>query len=110
MWYFNVDSFFHQECSYFDQFFVILHIPTQDYLPDVLYVGETESIRQRLQQHRAHYKAQGYSFNAAVAAVAGGKSAARRAETTLISALKSKGFDIENDSDSKHVLFGSSGK
>lgn len=71
----------------------------------MLYVGETESVRQRLKQHRDHYKALGYSFNAAVVPVSD-KSAARRLETSLIHALKGRGFDIENDSDSRHVLFG----
>jgi predicted GIY-YIG superfamily endonuclease len=71
----------------------------------VLYVGETESARQRLKQHRDKYKAQGYSFNAAVVTMPN-KSAARRLETSLIQALKARGFDIENDSDGRHVLFG----
>lgn len=69
-------------------------------------MGETESIRQRLKQHRVSYKAKGYSFSAAVLAVRD-KSVARRVETTLINNLKVKGFDIENDTDSKHVLFSS---
>ena len=76
----------------------------QENLPDLLYVGETESIRQRLKQHRDKYKAQGYSFNAAVLSVRD-KSTARQTETVLINALKSRGLDIENDADSKHVLF-----
>lgn len=70
-------------------------------------MGETESIRQRLRQHRDTYKKIGYSFNAAVLSVRD-KSLARRVETTLINNLKAKGFDIENDTDSKHVLFSSS--
>lgn len=80
---------------------------TQESLPDLLYVGETESIRQRLKQHRDTYKKNGYSFNAAVLSVRD-KSLARRVETTLINNLKAKGFDIENDTDSKHVLFSAS--
>lgn len=71
----------------------------------MLYVGETESVRQRLRQHRDRYKAEGYSFNAAVLGMPN-KSAARRLETSLLQALKAQGFDIENDSDSRHVLFG----
>lgn len=67
-------------------------------------MGETESIRQRLKQHRDKYKTLGYSFNAAVLNVQH-KSAARKLETVLINALKGKGLDIENDADSKHVLF-----
>lgn len=72
-------------------------------------MGETESIRQRLKQHRDKYKTLGYSFNAAVISVQN-KSAARKIETMLINALKSKGLDIENDADSRHVLFSGSSK
>ena len=85
-------------------YFLLFSFPAQENLPDLLYVGETESIRQRLKQHRDHYKTQGYSFNAAVLSVRD-KSTARQAETVLINALKSRGLDIENDADSKHVLF-----
>ena len=98
--------------SYIFTFCLIFDIASfciQEDLPDLLYVGETESIRQRLKQHRDKYKTLGYSFNAAVINVQN-KSAARKIETMLINALKAKGLDIENDADSRHVLFSGSSK
>lgn len=99
---------FFTEHLYTHSHVAVLHCTVpQEYLPDLLYVGETESVRQRLRQHRDAYRAKGYSFSAAVLAVRD-KSAARRVETTLINNLKVRGFDIENDTDSKHVLFSTS--
>lgn len=70
--------------------------------PDELYIGETESIRQRLQQHRTVRK--GVKIRALVAP-APNKSAARSVETRLISEFKRLGYDIQQDKDQQHKLF-----
>jgi hypothetical protein len=81
---------------------------------DTWYVGETESIAQRLRQHRHRYQLNGGNAGAgggsvvvsAVAVNVPNKSAARRIESTVISRMKSEGFVIERDADESHALFG----
>lgn len=72
---------------------------------DRFYVGETESMMQRLKRHREGYQKEGYAVHA-VAVRVNNKSEARNVETLLIKRLKSKGFDIEGGSDERHSLFG----
>src|SRR5690606_4697904 len=79
----------------------VLHLVSRG-RPDELYIGETESIRQRLQQHRAIRK--GVKVRALVAP-APNKSAARATETRLISEFKRRGYDIQQDKDQQHQLF-----
>ena len=81
------------------------HSMYQPSLSDVLYIGETESIRQRFKQHQDSFKKQQYTFTAAVLTLSN-KSTARRVETTLINNLKKNGYDLMNQSDGHHVLFG----
>ena len=64
---------------------------------DMLYVGETNSIRQRLAEHRTS-TFRGMAVRAAVARQPN-KSAARRAEAATIAALKSRGVELANASD-----------
>lgn len=71
---------------------------------DMLYVGETESISQRLDQHRRNRR--GKDISAVVLSISN-KSSARFLETNLIRKLKSAGYDIDQDTDSQHSLFGS---
>lgn len=73
---------------------------------DSLYVGETESISQRIHQHRTSKKNKRNEISVAVATVQS-KSAARATETLLIQSLKKNGYDVVQDSDSSHRLFGS---
>jgi predicted GIY-YIG superfamily endonuclease len=74
-----------------------------------LYVGETESVRQRLDRHRSHFERDGWLVECLVVPVAaGGKSSARKMETRLIRKLKQMGFHLDSCGDEKHSLFGSS--
>jgi predicted transposase YdaD len=72
-------------------------------------VGETGSIRQRLQQHRNNYNnKEGKSLISSVIIIkVNNKSQSRSMETFLIKELKKNGFNIEHDSDESHSLFGS---
>ena len=74
--------------------------------PPFIYVGETESIRERLRTHRRE------TFDKhtvqALVAKCPNKGAARLAETMLIKTLKAKGYDVRSDTDGSHRLFGSS--
>jgi predicted GIY-YIG superfamily endonuclease len=73
-----------------------------------LYVGETESIRQRLDRHRSHSGRDGWKVECLVLPVTvGGKSSARKLETSLIKKLKQMGFHLDSSGDEKHSLFGS---
>lgn len=67
-----------------------------------VYVGETESVGQRLLQHRT-----GNVFDVDTAFVtrAADKSDARRREAVLINALKSIGYEVLRSSDGSHRLF-----
>ncbi len=83
-----------------------------------LYVGETESLSQRLQQHRALARTGGTSGTggevvrergallAAVSFRAQNKSDAREIETSLIVWLKRRGYFVRNDTDGRHQRFG----
>ena len=77
------------------------------------YVGETESIRQRLLQHRQTFlggSAPQYDkLHCAVLQVRN-KSAARAAEATAINAMRAMGFPLRSDRDSGHVHFSSSAR
>lgn len=75
----------------------------------VFYVGETESLAQRLRQHRLFYRRSG-GVVACVAFSVPHKSAARRLETLLIQQLKkpsllAEPLVFERDADAKHSLF-----
>ena len=70
------------------------------------YVGETESISQRIKTHRSSPTYSGFVVSALVVRVAQGKSAARLLESTLIQGLKRGGLLIKNDKDESHRLFG----
>ena len=70
---------------------------------DKVYVGETESIRQRLEQHTSAHK--GTRITALVAS-SPNKSSARGTESLLIARLKAQGYDVEGGgSDAAHTLF-----
>lgn len=79
-----------QACVY------VLILPSQ-----TLYVGETESIRQRLEQHRISRK---ISFNAIIIPAVH-KSQARLWEMVLIERFSQLKVSVERDSDKNHVLF-----
>ena len=70
---------------------------------DLLYVGETESIQQRLSQHRQSRK--NMLINAIIINLPN-KSKARLIESKLIKILQKQGYVIEQDSDANHILFG----
>ncbi len=72
---------------------------------DRLYVGETESLRQRLKEHRARYKKEGCTVSC-LAASAQSKSHARQVETQLIRRLLERGALLESTGDASHSLFG----
>ena len=83
----------------------ILVLHGRDKNTDKVYVGETESIRQRLRQHVSQRK--GTKITALVT-TSPNKSSARGTEALLISRLKQEGYDIEGGgSDDMHVLFAS---
>merc|ERR1711871_562037 len=67
---------------------LILH---DDSNGDRVYVGETESIRQRLHQHRSGPFGRDYPRITALIASSPNKSSARGTETLLISTLKAEG-------------------
>jgi len=73
--------------------------------PPFLYVGETESIRERLATHRRLT----FSKHAVRALIAKSpnKSASRLMETLLIKDFKARGLDVQRDSDGSHKKFGS---
>lgn len=71
----------------------------------VLYVGETESLSQRLHQHRLNYRRKGMQLEV-LAMRMPDKSTARMVETETIRGLKKAGFRFDRTSDSQHVLFG----
>ena len=68
---------------------------------DTIYVGETDSIRQRLAQHRSH-TFRGRGVRAAVAQQRD-KTSARRAEAAIIAALKAQGVVLANESDGSRL-------
>ncbi len=70
----------------------------------VFYVGETESLNQRLRQHRMFYKRNDCLVHC-LAFNMPNKSMARALETKLITTLKSKGYSFDRDSDATHTLF-----
>jgi hypothetical protein len=70
----------------------------------VLYVGETESLNQRLREHRQYYKRKALVVSCVAFNVAD-KSAARALETRLIGELKQRGFPFDRDADATHSLF-----
>lgn len=73
---------------------------------DLFYVGETESINQRMNQHRKKWK--GCIVRAILTPVEN-KSRARMIETSLIIGLKAQGYKLANDElrgDGAHILFG----
>jgi hypothetical protein len=65
-------------------------------------VGETESIRSRLEQHRQRTD---YLIECVVVVPAQNKSRARRTETDLIKMLRRENFPLLNTGDGGHVLF-----
>mmetsp|Transcript_27552 Transcript_27552/g.39111 ORF Transcript_27552/g.39111 Transcript_27552/m.39111 type:complete len:282 (-) Transcript_27552:120-965(-) len=97
----------------------VLHVSNTDNdAPDVLYVGETAGIMQRLKRHRQKLNRNTVEYSgspnrktpsklsAAVVKVAN-KSQARLIETALIRRFKSLGFLLLGDADQAHQLFGS---
>lgn len=84
----------------------VLHIfsTKHPHLPGVLYVGESESLTQRLRQHRMFYKRADCQV-VAVAWNVADKSSARQLETQLIGEMKKRGFIFDRDSDASHSLF-----
>eukprot|EP01034_Spumella_vulgaris_P021895 gene21895-27972_t len=88
-----------QSCVY------VLHIHKQN-CQSKLYVGETESVRQRLARHRAQHAQDGWSVDCLAVPVAS-KSSARSVETRLIKVLKRDGYYLHSGSDATHSLFGS---
>ena len=73
----------------------------------VFYVGQTDAIGTRIQQHRSRtFKEYGHIRTAVVRVPNTG--AARLIESKIINSLKRKGIVVMNDTDGKNVLFGSS--
>lgn len=72
--------------------------------PDLLYVGETESIRQRLFEHRKSNTLIGYTIKAAIVSTPN-KSTARNMESLLIRLFQKKGYEMLSDKDHAHSLF-----
>lgn len=72
--------------------------------PGSFYVGETESLNQRIGTHRLNAKRSQKEISALVMNVAN-KSDARKLETTLILWLKEQGYHLDRSADAKHVLF-----
>lgn len=73
-------------------------------------MGETASIRQRLQQHRNNYnnnKQHKCRILTTIIINVNNKSKSRAMETFLIKELKDKNFNIEFGSDESHKLSGS---
>lgn len=66
-------------------------------------MGETESIRSRLEQHRQRMT--DYLIECVVVVPAQNKSRARRMETDLIKMLRRENFPLLNTGDGDHVLF-----
>ena len=82
----------------------VLVLHGQGSASDRVYVGETESIRQRLKQHLGTYK--GVKITALVTS-SPNKSSARGTESLLIARLKAQGYNVEGGGgDEQHVLFG----
>ena len=84
----------------------ILHVHMQT--NEFIYVGETESLSQRLKQHRQSWRAKHIKIRVAAFQVQEGKSRAREIETSLIRCLKKHGYQLSNSDtggDSTHVLF-----
>ncbi len=73
-------------------------------LPECFYVGESDSVTDRLRRHRAE-TFKGASVRMAVIR-ADNKGHARRLETHLIGALKQSGFCVVFDTDGQHKQFG----
>lgn len=69
---------------------------------DALYVGETESLQQRIKAHRSKYK---HCAVSVLAAKMKNKSISRKFETLLINELRNSGYYLENIADGRHVLF-----
>ncbi len=67
------------------------------------YVGETESIANRLKSHRQKY---GSDIDCAFVTVAQGKSTARAIETAAIREFRSQGVPMKSDFDGSHENFG----
>lgn len=83
-------------------YLLLLSDPSQR-LPDRVYVGETASLQQRLQQHRRRL---GVELKTCLAVQTTNKSAARRLETRLQRRLKRLGYEVLGDGDAAHRLFG----
>jgi hypothetical protein len=73
-------------------------------LPGVFYVGESESLSQRLLQHRRFYQRAACLVSCLVINVSN-KSQARQLETMLIHYLKQYGVSFDRDADVNHSLF-----
>lgn len=70
--------------------------------PLCYYVGETDTLRHRLSQHRA--KGERWSRCDAIAvAITGGKSEARSVESRAIQSLAQAGFDLQSTSDGRSI-------
>jgi DNA mismatch repair ATPase MutS/predicted GIY-YIG superfamily endonuclease len=73
-------------------------------LPDRIYIGETESIAQRLQQHRRRWKEHHVKV---IAVQVANKSDARKIESAFIQEFRRQGYDVIQPSDADNVLFSS---
>ena len=87
----------------------ILKIPAKngDVAYSKYYVGETESINQRLKQHRSK-RVKGYQYSkvqATVVGIDGGKSKARMTETKVMKELERMGFDLISKGDMDNKRF-----
>ena len=71
---------------------------------DLFYVGETEGIRQRLQQHRRTFKSKGYDYLEAIIVPVYDKSLAKTLESLVIQNFKKASIPLIADKDgSRHV-------
>ena len=67
------------------------------------YVGETDSLSQRLAQHRSR-KGKGWlSLTAIAITIEGGKSSARNVESLIIQQMAKRGFDLVSITDGLHI-------
>ena len=102
-----LESDFEPPAAYEGSAVVYLLLCTKGSEPPFLYVGETESILERLRTHRRKTFSQ-HSVTALVSKCPN-KGAARLAETLLIKKLKAVGYDVRLDTDGDHRLFGAQG-
>lgn len=89
-----------QSCVYI----LLMSSFTSKTLPDQIYIGETESISQRLIQHRRRMK--DHHVRALTIKVSN-KSDARKIEAAFIQEFTKEGYNVVRSSDADNVLFSS---